>query len=127
MKLKKLQIPVGVFFMALFFSCAAGGKIWYSGHSRANSYEIEILVNGISRPVYQHYGHSYIQGQIGERYVIRVHNRSWRRVEAIISASSGLLCNRIKSTEASDRSRSSNRVILLRYIAFFSSKLSSKS
>jgi hypothetical protein len=79
----------------VYFSCACAmlflvpntteGRIWWSGRPRASSYEVQVLVDGYVRTSYHHHGHTYVEGRQGERYVIRVHNRSWRRVEAIIS------------------------------------------
>ncbi len=51
----------------------------------AGPYEMEVLVNGVSAPTFFHGGESYVMGQLGERYTLRVHNRSARRVEAVVS------------------------------------------
>jgi hypothetical protein len=48
-------------------------------------YELEVVVNGSARPVYRAGGASYVEGRLGERYTIRVHNRTGRRVEAVVS------------------------------------------
>jgi hypothetical protein len=64
---------------------SSDGRIWWSGRSQSGSYEVEIIVDGSARPVYYHRGHTYIEGRRGDRYVIRVHNRTWRRAEAVIS------------------------------------------
>jgi len=58
---------------------------WWSGSHKSGSFEVKVLVDGYSRSVYNHYGRSYVEGRRGKRYVIRVHNRSRRRVEAVIS------------------------------------------
>ncbi len=63
----------------------AGARIWYSGKSSAGSYAIELLTGGVPLPVHYRGGHSYVEGRLGERYFIRIHNRTWRRVEAVIS------------------------------------------
>jgi hypothetical protein len=48
-------------------------------------FEMEIISEGRRLPVY-HVGHQrFIEGRVGERYVVRVSNRSDRRVEVLIS------------------------------------------
>lgn len=70
---------------AMFSPNPAWGRVWYSGSSSNGSYEMELMVNWVSRPIYNLGGHAYIEGLIGQRYTIRVHNHTWRRVEAVIS------------------------------------------
>ena len=48
-------------------------------------YEVEILVDGSSRTVYQHRGRYYVAGAQGQRYEIRVYNHTGRRVEAVVT------------------------------------------
>lgn len=54
---------------------------------RANSgpYELEVLVGGVAARTYLHAGETHLLGHAGERYLLRVHNRSARRVEAVVS------------------------------------------
>jgi hypothetical protein len=51
----------------------------------AGAHEVEVLVDGSPTPRYFHAGESYILGQLGRRYTLRVWNRSPRRVEAVVS------------------------------------------
>jgi hypothetical protein len=81
MNIHKVVMVAAVWLVAM----PASARPWWSGTSRSGSYEVQVLVHGSTRPVYTHHGRSYVEGQVGERYVIRVHNRSWRRVEAVIS------------------------------------------
>jgi hypothetical protein len=74
--------------VALVLSCAtpateaqAGGAL----SSARGPYEVEVLLDGASAPRFLHHGDSYVMGQIGRRYTLRVWNRSGRRVEAVIS------------------------------------------
>ena len=53
--------------------------------SDSGPYELEVLVGGVSARTYLHAGETHILGHSGERYVLRVHNRSARRVEAVVS------------------------------------------
>jgi hypothetical protein len=85
MKFSRTLVFVAVFALVGVFSPWTEGRVWWSGSHRAGSYEVEVLVGGYARPVYYRGGHAYIEGRRGERYVIRVRNRSWRRVEALIS------------------------------------------
>jgi len=66
--------------------CAAPGPV-ASQPLRAEgaAYELEVLVNGARARTYEYGGESYVLGQSGSRYVLRVHNRSPRRVEAVVS------------------------------------------
>ncbi len=46
---------------------------------------VQILVRGVARPTYWAHGQKYVEGRIGARYVVRVHNPTWRRVEAVVA------------------------------------------
>lgn len=48
-------------------------------------YQLEVLVRGTPARTYDFQGESYVLGQEGSRYVLRVHNRSARRVEAVVT------------------------------------------
>ena len=76
---------IGSFLLAAT-SCAAAP--WPPGaglRDRAGAYDVEVLVDGVPAPTYGHDGESYVMGQLGARYTLRVHNRSGRRIEAVIS------------------------------------------
>jgi hypothetical protein len=51
----------------------------------AGGYELEVLTDGVSVPTFAHAGGSYLLGQLGDRYTLRVSNRTGRRVEAVVS------------------------------------------
>jgi hypothetical protein len=53
-------------------------------HERGG-YSVEVLVDGVPAPTFAHAGESYVLGQLGERYVLRVSNHTGRRVEAVVS------------------------------------------
>ena len=48
-------------------------------------YEVEVLIDGNVAPTYAHDGETYVMGQLGARYTLRVHNYSGRRIEAVVS------------------------------------------
>jgi hypothetical protein len=52
---------------------------------RSGAYEVEVLVDGVPAATYAHDGETYVMGQLGARYTLRVHNHSGRRVEAVVS------------------------------------------
>ena len=83
MRFWKVAIPLVS--LALLLPASSDGRIWWSGKPQSGSYQVQIIVDGSARSVYYHRGHTYIEGTRGDRYVIRVHNRTWRRVEAVIS------------------------------------------
>ena len=53
--------------------------------SEAGAYELEVLVDGVPARSFHHAGETHVLGQQGSRYVLRVHNRSGRRIEAVVS------------------------------------------
>jgi hypothetical protein len=52
---------------------------------QSGGYDVEVLVDGAPVPTYAHNGETYVLGQIGDRYVVRVSNHSGRRIEAVVS------------------------------------------
>src|SRR5688500_173751 len=53
--------------------------------ARAGSHEIEVLIDGAPAPQFFHAGEQYVLGTRGARYTLRVWNRSYGRVEAVVS------------------------------------------
>jgi hypothetical protein len=53
--------------------------------SRAGDYELQVLSGGVPVPTFTQGGGTYVMGQLGERYTLRVLNHSNRRVEAVVS------------------------------------------
>ena len=53
--------------------------------STAGPYELEVLVGGSPAPTFSHGGSSYVLGQPGERYILRVWNRTGARIEAVVT------------------------------------------
>lgn len=84
MSFHKALLPLGLVGL-LLWPGASGGRTRRPGISSWGTYQAEVVVDGAPRAVHHHQGHNYIEGRRGERYVIRVHNRSWRRVEAVVS------------------------------------------
>jgi hypothetical protein len=67
-------------------SCAAaplpGGR---SLRDRNAGYELTVLVDGMPARTYMHDGETYVLGQLGSHYTLRVSNHSGRRIEAVVS------------------------------------------
>ena len=67
-------------------SCAAspfpGGRPL---RDRAAGYELTVLVDGVPARTYMHDGESYVLGQLGAHYTLRVSNHTGRRMEAVVS------------------------------------------
>jgi hypothetical protein len=67
-------------------SCAAsplpGGQAL---RDRAAGYEMTVLVDGVPAQTYDYAGGTYVLGQLGARYTLRVSNHTGRRVEAVVS------------------------------------------
>ena len=52
---------------------------------RSAGYELTVLIDGAPARTYEHGGETYVMGQLGARYTLRVANHSARRVEAVVS------------------------------------------
>jgi hypothetical protein len=52
---------------------------------RSGPYELQVIVGGTPALTFRHDGETFLLGRIGERYTLRVVNRSGRRVEAVVS------------------------------------------
>jgi hypothetical protein len=85
MKYQKITLVLMVILIVVLIPFLASGHTWWSGQSSSGYYSVEILVNGRTCPVMNVHGRSYIQGHLGQRYVIRIHNRSPKRVEAVVA------------------------------------------
>lgn len=68
---------------AVCLSCKTGSA--QSLRAISGPYELQVLVGGSPTRLYYHRGESYVMGQIGENYTLRVINHTGRRVEAVIS------------------------------------------
>ena len=53
--------------------------------SQTGTYELQVLTDGAQAPTFQHQGETYVMGQRGQRYTLRIHNHSGRRIEAVVS------------------------------------------
>jgi hypothetical protein len=52
---------------------------------RVAGYELTVLIDGVPARTYEHGGETYVQGQLGARYTLRIANHSARRVEAVVA------------------------------------------
>lgn len=53
--------------------------------AQASAFEVQVLVDGLPAPTFEHAGETYVLGNLGDRYTIRVINHSARRIEAVAS------------------------------------------
>jgi hypothetical protein len=60
---------------------ASGQALRHQG----GGYEVTVLVDGVPAPTYVHGGQTYVLGQQGLRYQLRVSNHTGRRIEAVVS------------------------------------------
>lgn len=49
------------------------------------SYDMQVLVDGVPVPTFHQNGETYVLGQLGQRYTLRIRNHSPRRIEAVVS------------------------------------------
>jgi hypothetical protein len=67
-------------------SCAAPPRAASQAlRSATDHYELEVLVDGEPVRTFAHRGQTYVLGHEGDRYVLRIHNRSARRIEAVVT------------------------------------------
>ena len=68
-------------------ACATPARYAESRPLRASAsgYEVQVLVDGSPAPTFWHDGENYVMGHTGERYIIRVHNHTGRRIEAVVT------------------------------------------
>jgi hypothetical protein len=52
---------------------------------QAGGYELSVLVDGVPARTYMHGGETYVLGQLGSHYTLRVSNHTGRRIEAVVS------------------------------------------
>jgi hypothetical protein len=80
-----LGVLVGV--AAAVVSCATSACTAHAQplQNAAGAYELEVLVDGRSAPRFFHAGESYVMGRMGQRYTLRIWNRSGRRIEAVVA------------------------------------------
>jgi hypothetical protein len=82
---KLLSLSFVAALLALF-SCAAPQRAASQAlRAQVGAYELEVRVGGTPVPSFAHAGETHILGQEGSRYVLRVHNRSARRIEAVVT------------------------------------------
>ena len=77
-------IPVAGFVSS---SCAAprpptGG---YPLRAAGGGYELQVLLDGVPAQTFAHAGESFVMGQMGARYTLRIVNHTGRRIEAVAS------------------------------------------
>ncbi len=53
--------------------------------SRAGGYELQVLVDGVPAPTFFQGGETYVMGEMGARYTLRIANHTGRRIEAVAS------------------------------------------
>jgi len=81
---RALSVITAVVAIAAFSThCHAGrGK---RNVSSGGEYSFEIISGGMTLPVYNHRGRSYVEGRFGDTYAIRVYNHTGSRVEAVVT------------------------------------------
>ncbi|HEX2660349.1 MAG TPA: hypothetical protein VHU40_18845, partial [Polyangia bacterium] len=57
----------------------------YPLRASASGYELQVLVDGVPVQRFEHGGESFVLGQLGARYTLRVINHTGRRIEAVMS------------------------------------------
>lgn len=83
----QVRIPRLVAMVLGLVACAAPTRNAESRplRSEVSGYQIEVLVDGHPTQTYWHGGETFVLGRLGDRYTIRVSNRTGRRVEAVVS------------------------------------------
>lgn len=66
-------------------ACAATPAVGQPLRDESGGFELQVLVDGAPAPTYSHRGGTYLLGELGSRYVLRVVNHTGRRAEAVVS------------------------------------------
>ncbi|MGA9526414.1 MAG: hypothetical protein WBV82_33500 [Myxococcaceae bacterium] len=81
MRLNRLAAPSLLAGMLLFFTTSHAAGL----QGRSGDYEVQVLTPATPARTFTHRGDTWVLGQLGERYVIRIINHTNRRVEAVAS------------------------------------------
>jgi hypothetical protein len=71
--------------IALALACTFALPARAALHPRTGPYELQLLVDGRPARSYPSRGEAWVLGQLGQRYTLRIVNRSGQRVEAVVS------------------------------------------
>jgi hypothetical protein len=84
---RRIGLALGVSFALAVLACGEMAHIASAQalRARVHPYEVQVLIDGQPTPQFEHAGESYVLGQLGARYTLRIINRSSRRVEAVVS------------------------------------------
>jgi hypothetical protein len=93
MKKTATALGIGLLLTVIAGACAEARPIDTAARgpltSRAAGYELEVLVDGVPAPTFLaggfQGGGSYVLGQLGARYTLRITNHTGRRIEAVAS------------------------------------------
>jgi hypothetical protein len=66
-------------------SCATSRVPAGTLRAQRGAYAIEVLLDGVPAPTFERGGETYVLGQMGGRYTLRITNNSDRRIEAVVS------------------------------------------
>ena len=69
-------------------SCATAGPLDVGRPmlvDRSGEYELQVLVDGAPAPTFAQGRGTYVLGQLGQRYTVRIINHTGRRIEAVVS------------------------------------------
>jgi hypothetical protein len=66
-------------------SCATSRVPAGTLRAQRGAYAIEVLLDGVPAPTFERAGETYVLGQMGGRYTVRITNNSDRRIEAVVS------------------------------------------
>lgn len=85
MKAKSWSVSLVVALLAIVSCAVPQPAASQALRAEAGAYQLEVLVDGAPVRTFRHDGETHVLGQEGRRYVLRVHNHSGRRIEAVIS------------------------------------------
>lgn len=71
--------------VALALACTFALPAHAALHPRTGPYELQLLVEGGPARSFASRGDTWVLGQLGQRYTLRIFNRSAQRVEAVVS------------------------------------------
>jgi hypothetical protein len=83
-------LGIGLVLTLLSGACAEARPVGDPGAagplaSRAGGYELQVLVDGVPAPTFFQGAETYVMGEMGARYTLRIVNHTGRRIEAVAS------------------------------------------
>ncbi len=85
MRFPRSLVPLALTLGVSTLAASADAQVRRSPVPQPIPYEVQVVVHDVPRTLHWLHGQRYVEGRLGERYEIRVYNRTWRRAEVVVS------------------------------------------